>query len=79
MDICKLPLLVWEEYTNPDRIFPRNFTKYIIYLINNNPEYDNIVLVTIDEPSPNECDDVEDPKGYNNRDLLNSADYSCPQ
>ena len=63
MAICKPPM--WEQYKNPNTLFPWNFTEDLVYLINNTPQDNNLVLRIIDEPSPNEYDDNEEPEREN--------------
>ena len=59
---------IWEEYNNPDTLDPWKFNEDIIYLTNNNPQDDDLVLMTIYKTSPNEYDDDEEPWGENNSD-----------
>ena len=66
MAIYKPPM--WEENKNPDTRLPWKFTEDLIYLIKNTPKDDDFVLKKIDEPSTNEYDDNEEPKGDNTED-----------
>ena len=50
---------MWEENNNTDTLVPYKFTEDIIYLTNNTPQDDDLVLIIIDKPSPNEYYDDE--------------------
>ena len=57
--ICKPP--IWEEYKNPETLTPWKSTDDLIYLINNTPQDDDLVLRIIDKTSSNEYHDDEEP------------------
>ena len=57
MAIYKPP--TWEENKNHDTLVPWKFTWYLIYLIKNTPQDDDLVLIIIDDPYPNEYYDDE--------------------
>ena len=58
----------WPSSSLPYGSKPWNFTEDVIYLIKNTPQYDDLVLIIIDEPYPNGYDDDKDLKGDNNED-----------
>ena len=66
MAIFKPPMQ--EQNKNTGTLVPWKFTEYTIYLIKNTPQYDDLVLIIIDEPYPNGYDDDKDLKGDNNED-----------
>ena len=59
---------MWKVYKNTDNLVTWKLTNNLIYLINNNPKYGDLVLRIIDEQSPNEYDINEETQGDNNED-----------
>ena len=59
---------MWKVYKNTDNLVTWKLTNNLIYLINNNPKYGDLVLRVIDEQSPNEYDINEETQGDNNED-----------
>ena len=56
--ICKSPM--WEEYKNHDILIPWKFTEDLIYLIKNNLQDDDFILIIIYYKYPSKYDDNEE-------------------
>ena len=58
---------IWEEYKNHNTLIPWKFTEDLIYLTNNTPKDDDLVLRIIENKYTDEDDYTEYPQRFNDK------------